>query len=110
MPDDTPVLDTLAEMVAASLEHSDLALHDLALVRLAALIAVDAPAASYLLNLDFAVEAGLTLEDTQSVLAVVAPIVGAPRVVGATARIAEALGFAVELIAEEIAEEIEAES
>lgn len=104
---DTPVLDTLAGMTAASLENADLPVHDLALARLAALIAVDAPAASYLLNLEFSEEAGLTLEDVQGVLAAVAPIVGGPRIVAASAHITEALGFAIELAAAELLAEAE---
>lgn len=47
---DTPVLDTLVDMTAASLEHNTLSPRELMLARLAALIAVDAPPASYLLN------------------------------------------------------------
>src|SRR5262245_66608748 len=45
---ETPVLDTLAEITAASLEHNALAPRELMLVRMAALIAMDAPPASYL--------------------------------------------------------------
>ena len=50
MADETPVLDTLADLTAASLEHNSLVPRELMLVRLAALIAVDAPPASYLAN------------------------------------------------------------
>ena len=50
MTSETPVLDTLADITAASLEHNSLAPRELMLVRVAALIAVDAPPASYLLN------------------------------------------------------------
>jgi hypothetical protein len=46
--DETPVLDTIADITAASLEHNLLAPRELMLVRLAALIAVDAPPATYL--------------------------------------------------------------
>src|SRR6478672_2791950 len=51
---DTPVLDLLAEMTAASIVASSLDAETLALVRIAALVAVDAPPASYLLNLEAA--------------------------------------------------------
>ena len=51
MPDDdTPVLDTLADITAASVEHNSLPPRELIIARLAALIAVDAPPASYLAN------------------------------------------------------------
>ena len=45
--EDTPVLDTLAAMTAASLEQCDLPADALLLVRLAALVAVDARPMSY---------------------------------------------------------------
>ena len=52
MPDDdTPVLDTLAAMTAASLERCDLPSDTLLLIRLAALVAVDARPVSYLAHI-----------------------------------------------------------
>ena len=48
MTDDRPLLDTLADMTAASIARADLAARELMLVRVAGLIAVDAPPASYL--------------------------------------------------------------
>ena len=49
MPEDeTPVSDTLAVMTATSLENSDLSPRELMIARVAALVAVDAPAASML--------------------------------------------------------------
>ncbi len=95
MTEGRPLLETLAEMTAASVEHTDLGDRELMLVRLAGLIAVDAPPASYLLNLGAAVDSGLGLEDTRSVLVALAPIVGGPRVVDAAATIATALGYAL---------------
>jgi len=53
MPE-TPVLDLLASMTADSLAASSLDPGSLMLVRLAALVAVDAPPSSYLLNLEAA--------------------------------------------------------
>ena len=50
------------------------------LVRLAALIAVDAPPASYLLNLAAASEVGVTEEQVEGVLIGIAPVVGTARV------------------------------
>ena len=44
--DDTPVSDTLLVMTATSLENSDLSPRELVIARIAALIAVDASAAS----------------------------------------------------------------
>jgi hypothetical protein len=95
-PDDTPVLDLLASMTAGSLEASSLDPETLMLVRIAALVAVDAPPASYLLNLGVAADGGLDLDDVRGVLAAVAPIVGSARVVSATGNIVRALGLALE--------------
>jgi alkylhydroperoxidase/carboxymuconolactone decarboxylase family protein YurZ len=111
--DDTPVLDTLAAMTAASLENSDLEAREHMLVRIAALVAVGAPASSYLLNAGTAAEVGVTLDDVQDVLVAVAPIVGTARVVTASGNIARALGFAIAVAEAELeelaAEEAEAE-
>lgn len=94
---DTPVLDLLAGMTADSIEASNLDPETLMLVRIAALIAVDAPPASYLLNLGAASELGIGEEQVGGVLAAVAPIVGTPRVTAATGNIVRALGFALEM-------------
>jgi len=97
MSEERPLLDTVMEMTAASMINSNLGPRELMLVRLAALAAVDAPPASYLLNLAAAVDAGLTLEDAQGVLIAVAPIIGTPRTVAATGAITKALGFALDV-------------
>jgi hypothetical protein len=47
---EAPVLETLADLTAVSVLRSELDAQSLLMVRLAALIAVDAPAASYLLQ------------------------------------------------------------
>ena len=96
-PSETPVLDLLAEMTAASIEATDLDEQTLMLVRFAALVAVDAPPASYLLNMGAAADAGLTVEDARDVLTAIAPIVGTARTVAALGKIARALGLAIEL-------------
>jgi alkylhydroperoxidase/carboxymuconolactone decarboxylase family protein YurZ len=94
---ETPVLDLLARMTADSLKVSELDPETLMLVRIAALVAVDAPPASYLLNLGAASEIGITADQVRGVLAAVAPIVGTTRVVSATGKIARALGIALEI-------------
>ena len=96
-----PVLETLADINRVSLERTDLDLVPLLLVRLAALVAVDAPASSYLLHLGPAAEAGVTLDQAQDVLVAVAPIVGTPRTLAAAAKIVEALGLAIDLAAQD---------
>ena len=94
---ETPVLDLLAAMTADSIEASSLDAETLALVRIAALVAVDAPAVSYLLNLAVAGEMGVDAEQVRGVLAAVAPIVGTARIASATGNIAQALEVAIEV-------------
>jgi alkylhydroperoxidase/carboxymuconolactone decarboxylase family protein YurZ len=99
---ETPILDVLAAMTAASVERSTLDPQTLLLVRLAALVAVDAPPLSYLVNLRVAGELGITTAEVEGVLAAVAPVVGAPRVVAAAGKIARGVGLAVAVaVAEE---------
>jgi alkylhydroperoxidase/carboxymuconolactone decarboxylase family protein YurZ len=94
---ETPILDLLGGMTAASLEATNLDGQALMLVRIAALVAVDAPPASYLLNLGAASEIGIGEEEVRDVLAAVAPIVGTARVASATGNIARALGLAIDI-------------
>jgi len=96
MSDDRPLLDTLADMTAASFERANLEARELMLVRIAALAAVGAPPSSYLLNLGPAADSGLTLEDAQSVLVAIAPITGGPSTLRAAGAIFEALGLAID--------------
>ena len=107
---DTPVLDLLASMTADSLEATSLDVQSIALVRLAALVASDAPAVSYALNLAVASDVGLDIEDVRGVLTAIAPIVGTSRVAAATARIVAAIGIAIEVAEAELAAELDDET
>ena len=98
---ETQVLDLLKSMTADSIAASSLDLETLVLVRIAALVAVDAPAVSYLLNLEAANEVGLDGEQVRGVLAAIAPIVGTARVASATGKIVRALAVAIEIAEEE---------
>lgn len=95
MPANTPVLDTLADINTTSIEHSHLMPRELMLARIAALVAVDAPPASYLANAGAAADSGVTEQDVQEVMIAVAPVVGTARVVSASGNIMRALGFAI---------------
>ncbi|HEX7211490.1 MAG TPA: carboxymuconolactone decarboxylase family protein [Propionibacteriaceae bacterium] len=108
MSEDTPVLDTLEAITAVSIELGTLEAREHMLVRLAALVAVDAPAGSYLLNLGAAVDVGVTLEDVQGVLIAVAPVVGTTRIVSAAENVAEAFGIVVAIAEAEAEAEEEA--
>jgi hypothetical protein len=94
---EAPVMETLADITAVSVARSELDPASLVAIRLAALVAVDAPVASYLLHFGPAADAGLTVEAAQDVLVAVAPIVGTPRTLAAATKIVEALGLAIDL-------------
>jgi alkylhydroperoxidase/carboxymuconolactone decarboxylase family protein YurZ len=103
---DAPVLEALIDINAVSLARAELDPATLLLVRTAALAAVDAPAASYLMHVGPAVESGVKVEQVQDVLVAVAPIIGAPRVLSAATKITEALGIAIAVA--EMAAEVDA--
>lgn len=105
MSTDTPVLDTITDITAASIEHNSISPRDFVLARVAALIAVDAPPASYLANAPAVEEAGLTADDIQGIMIAVAPVVGTPRVVAASGNILRALGFAIAVGDAELADQ-----
>jgi 4-carboxymuconolactone decarboxylase len=67
-----------------------------ALVKLAALIALDAPPASYAWQIATALEEGATAEDFVGVLKAVAPQVGGPKVIAAAPEIMLAMGLAID--------------
>jgi 4-carboxymuconolactone decarboxylase len=94
---DTPVLDLLTRMTADSMETSSLDAETLMLVRLAALVAVDAPPVSYLANLGVAADVDIDDDQLRGVLTAIAPIVGTARVAAAAGGIIKAFGAALEL-------------
>ena len=92
-----PILDLLTGFNAAAIEASSLDLDVQVLVRVAALVAIDAPPASYLVNLEAGDQVGVTVEQVQGVLCTIAPIVGTARVVSAGGKMIRALGLELEL-------------
>jgi 4-carboxymuconolactone decarboxylase len=90
--------DVLEEVLAlreAQLESSGLDERTFSLVQIAALIALDAPPASYAWQVANAVEAGVSAEDVLGVLRAVALQVGGPRVIAAAPEIMLALGLSL---------------
>jgi 4-carboxymuconolactone decarboxylase len=90
------------DLLAAGLEvraewkaRSGLDARSYALVKLAALIALDAPPASYLWQVGNALQAGATPEDLIGVLIAIAPQVGGPRLVAAAPELMVALGLSL---------------
>jgi 4-carboxymuconolactone decarboxylase len=67
-----------------------------ALVKIATLVALDAPPASYAWQIANAIEEGVTAEDFLGVLKAIAPQVGGPRVVAAAPEIMLAMGLAID--------------
>jgi 4-carboxymuconolactone decarboxylase len=103
---ETPVLDLLAEMTAGSVEASNLDPQTFLLVRIAALVAVNAPPVSYVLNLGAASELDVDADQVSGVLAAVAPIVGTARVASALGHIVKALELELEVAALEADSEV----
>ncbi|MGF7238756.1 MAG: carboxymuconolactone decarboxylase family protein [Frankia sp.] len=91
---DLPVLEELAQMHINTLPNSGLDERTYHLVRLAALVAMDAAPVSYLVNLAAARDAGLSAADGQAVCTAIAPIVGGARVAAAASNVLRALGLA----------------
>ena len=83
------VLASEAANLAAS--HQDAKTH--ALVRLAALVSVDATTPSYLASVDAARGSGATDDEIVGTLVALIPVVGVARVVSAAPKLGLALGF-----------------
>lgn len=92
---DPDVLAAGLEIRAEWRERSGLDPRSYALVKVAALIALDAPPASYLWQVANALEAGATPGDLVGVLIAIAPQVGGPKLVAAAAEIMVALGLSL---------------
>ena len=91
----TPVLDTIIDINTASIEHTQLSPRELMLATLAAMVAVDAPPASYLANAGPSTGSGITQQDVQDVMVAVAPLVGTAKVVSAGGNLMRALDMAI---------------
>jgi alkylhydroperoxidase/carboxymuconolactone decarboxylase family protein YurZ len=92
---DTQVLETALELREAWQERSGLDARAFSLVKIAALIAVDAPPASYLWQVATALGSGATPNEILGVMRAIAPQVGGPRVVAAAPEIMVALGLSL---------------
>jgi 4-carboxymuconolactone decarboxylase len=92
---DVSLLEEMLGLREAQSESSTLDTRTFALVKIAALIALDAPPASYAWQVANALSEGATGEDILAVLLAVAPQVGGPKVVAAAPEIMVALGLAL---------------
>jgi alkylhydroperoxidase/carboxymuconolactone decarboxylase family protein YurZ len=89
---DNSVRDLL-NVQESNIDESGLDPRTWCLVKLAALVAIDAPPASYVWHLTTAEQAGVTPADVLSVLVALAPTVGVARIVAAAPEIALGLGL-----------------
>ena len=93
---DVDVLEKAIGMRELNREVTHLDGRTFALVKIAAIIALDAPPASYAWQIGNALDEGVTPEDILGVLAAVAPQVGGPKVIAAAPEIMVALGLALD--------------
>ena len=92
---DIEVLGEALELRQTARESTGLDPRSYALVKIAALIALDSPPASYLWQVMAAIEAGATPRDILGVLRAVAPQVGGPKAISAAPEIMVALGLSL---------------
>jgi 4-carboxymuconolactone decarboxylase len=92
---DVSLMEELLGLREAQLERVGLDGRTFGLVKIAALIALDAPPASYAWQVANALAEGASPEDILAVLRAVAPQVGGPRVVAAAPEIMVALGLSL---------------
>jgi alkylhydroperoxidase/carboxymuconolactone decarboxylase family protein YurZ len=93
---DASALEGLFQARLDNLEASGLNPKTYALVNIAALIAADAAPASYVFQVAFALEAGVSPEEILGLLVALNPTVGNVRIVSAAAELAFALGIDLE--------------
>jgi alkylhydroperoxidase/carboxymuconolactone decarboxylase family protein YurZ len=93
---DVDILEKAIGLRELNREGSGLDGRTFALVKIAALIALDAPPASYAWQIANALEEGVSPEDLLGVLRAVAPQVGGPKVIAAAPEIMLALDLPLE--------------
>jgi 4-carboxymuconolactone decarboxylase len=101
---DAPIIETVLAMNLDALERSGLDPETYLAVRLAVLVALDAPPASYAVSLGAAADSGFTVEQAQSVLVAIAPLVGTPRITAAAGNILRAM-LGIEALADAVPEQ-----
>src|SRR4051794_18707031 len=92
---DVQALGDALELREEAREETGLDARTFGLVKIAALIALDAPPSSYMWQVPNALDEGATPEDILGVLFAVAPQVGGPRTVAAAPELMLALGLAL---------------
>jgi 4-carboxymuconolactone decarboxylase len=92
---DTDVLKEAVDIREAEQQSSGLDPVTFGLVKVAALIALDSPPASYMWQIANALDAGATPAEILGVLRAVAPQVGGPKIIAAAPEIMVALGLSL---------------
>lgn len=92
---DVDVLKEAVDIREAEQQSSGLDPVTFGLVKIAALIAIDSPPASYLWQIANALDAGATPAEILGVLRAVAPQVGGPKIIAAAPEIMVALGLSL---------------
>jgi alkylhydroperoxidase/carboxymuconolactone decarboxylase family protein YurZ len=92
---DVSFLEQAVGLRESELESTGLDARTFALVKIAALIALDAPPASYAWQIANALDDGASPEDILGVLRAVVPQVGGPKIVAAAPEIMLALGLSL---------------
>lgn len=92
---DIGVLGEATELREAARASTGLDAKSFALVKIAALVALDSPPASYVWQVSNALNAGASPKEILGVLKAVAPQVGGPRAVAAAPEIMVALGLSL---------------
>lgn len=92
---DMDVLREAVDLRESEQENSGLDPSTFGLVKIAALIALDSPPASYMWQVANALDAGATPAEILGTLRAVAPQVGGPRVIAAAPEIMVALGLSL---------------
>ncbi|MBV9382761.1 MAG: carboxymuconolactone decarboxylase family protein [Streptosporangiaceae bacterium] len=99
---DVDVLKAAVDIREAEQEGSGLDPRTFSLVKVAALIALDSPPASYLWQVASALDSGATAPDILGVLRAVAPQVGGPKIIAAAPEIMVALGLSLPAAGEDV--------
>jgi alkylhydroperoxidase/carboxymuconolactone decarboxylase family protein YurZ len=92
---DPGILEDALELREITQERSGLDARSFSLVKIATLVALDAPPASYLWQIANALDAGASPRDIMGVLRAIAPQVGGPKVMAAAPEIMVALGLSL---------------
>jgi 4-carboxymuconolactone decarboxylase len=102
---DEEFIDAVLGVDMANVEASGLDLRTHAVIRLGALLALDAPSVSYQWNVDEAFGAGVTPDEVVGCLIATAPLIGIPRVVAAAPDLAMMIGYDINGALEALSED-----